>query len=354
MGQRTKTLQSLLSWSPESTHPISLANGTAVHKTNGHPPETKITKSASGSLAKPILAVKHATQTALYTIIKTVKNARDIFQEDASGHSLVGTVLEYIQTDSPSSLPHTAHLPTELQLTTQTLLTTLPSSTHFLLLPPALRSYKPYVDLHSSSSSVPQSQFVQRLDDWFRKSTEHLQTAMQRWFSDLQSVREVWNIRTSMRHWILSSPGLGEQEVGQVKSIIDYVCNERVLAIWKSALDDAEMAFQKQLGVATSSLGEGSNAHRIGKLPTSALKSWPFLIVFCRRVSCRESIPSPATTCRVSSWDCPCGYVFPKIQSRITTPAFRPDIVAGRCSGDSGKLCKITTARSCSCSRDRG
>ncbi len=70
---------------------------------------------------------------------------------------------------SDSALPPTQNaLPAELQLTTQALLMTLPSSTHFMLLPQNLKSYKPYVDLDSSSSRVPPSHLIQKVDDWFK------------------------------------------------------------------------------------------------------------------------------------------------------------------------------------------
>jgi conserved oligomeric Golgi complex subunit 1 len=257
----------MLSWTSESSDYPSPHGASYSRQTNGHVPEKlKLSKSQTGFRRIPIREVKQATQTALDAISRTVKVARSIFQDDSSQRSMIGIVLEYIQSDSPDPSAYSKTLPSELQLTTQTLLMTLPSSTHFLLLPPNLRFYKPYVDLASSSSFVPQAQFAQKLDEWFLKSTKNLQTAVQRWFSDLQSVKEVWNIRSSIWKWISSSSGLGAQETARLKSIFDDVCHKRVIGIWKLALVDAEKAFRDQLSSAASGLREGLNTPHTGML----------------------------------------------------------------------------------------
>jgi len=280
LGQRSKTLHTMLSWTSESSDYPSPHGASYSRQTNGHVPEKlKLGKSQTGFRRIPIREVKQATQTALDAISRTVKVARSIFQDDSSQRSMIGIILEYIQSDSPDPSAYSKTLPSELQLTTQTLLMTLPSSTHFLLLPPNLRFYKPYVDLASSSSFVPQAQFAQKLDEWFLKSTKNLQTAVQRWFSDLQSVKEVWNIRSSIWKWISSSSGLGAQETARLKSIFDDVCHKRVIGIWKLALVDAEKAFRDQLSSAASGLREGLNTPHTDSSPVEFLFQAPPLPV---------------------------------------------------------------------------
>jgi hypothetical protein len=213
----------------------------------------------------PVREVRQAIQSALDVIARTVKTARNIFQEDTSNrHSLIGRVLEYIQSDSHTSAATANDLPAELRLTTPTLLTTLPSSTHFLLLPPNLKSYKPYVDLNSTSSFVSQDFLVQKLDEWFRKSTDNLQNAIERWIADLQSVKEVWSVRSSVRKWIASASGLGDHETFYAKTFFDKACCQQVLAIWKLALARAEKAFREQLESTTSTLAEGQHTKLAG------------------------------------------------------------------------------------------
>ncbi|KAJ7225342.1 Vps51/Vps67 domain-containing protein [Mycena pura] len=250
LSQRTKTFLAVLSRAAEIS-PISPLSPPFLRRTNGHVHE--MSPAPLTSRKASVREVKEALQSALDAIIKTLATSRDIFEEVDSKHSMIRTVLEYIQSDSSSP----SSLPSELQLTTQSLLATLPSSTQFLILPPSLRSYKPYVDLSSSSSLVEQAFFGRILDDWFQTSNQSLQVAVSKWFLDLHTVTEVWTLRSSIRQWIDFSV-LKREEVVVLKTIFDDAARQRVLGIWKLALSDAEDAFQLQLATAAASLREDS------------------------------------------------------------------------------------------------
>lgn len=168
-------------------------------------------------------------------------------------------VLEYIQSDTPNITAATHALPAELLLTTQTLLTALPSSTHFLLLPPNIRSYKPYIDLSSSSTSVPQDGFVQKLDEWFKQASKMLQETVKIWFGKLESVQEVWSIRSWIRKWVATTSRLEQYEEAHLKILLDDLSRQRMVVIWKAVLTDAAIEFQVKLEASISNLMEGSD-----------------------------------------------------------------------------------------------
>jgi len=179
--------------------------------------------------------------------------------------------LEYIQSDIPNDTSATHTLPAELLLTTQTLLTALPSSTHFLLLPPNLRSYKPYVDLSSSSASMPQDRFVQKLDEWFRQASKKLQGTVQSWFCTLESVQEVWSTRSWIRKWVATMSRLEQHEQTYLKSLLDDLSRQRMVVIWKVVLADAASDFQDKLESSVSDLMESSNAKATDSSPVEHL-----------------------------------------------------------------------------------
>ncbi|KAJ7103347.1 hypothetical protein B0H15DRAFT_926631 [Mycena belliarum] len=274
LSQRSKTLQAMLSRTAENS-PISPQSPFIPRRINGHVSEKRPVPPSSRKAS--IRDVREATQAALDALVKTLTTCRCVFEEEESKQSMIGTVLESIQSDSTNS--DARSLPSELQLTTTALLSTLPSSTHFLILPPSLRSYKPYVDLSSSSSLIEQAHFVRVLDEWFQTSNRSLQTATYKWFTELQTVAEVWTLRSSIRQWIDSSV-LRRDETETLKSIFDSAAQQRVLNIWKLALADAEDAFQLRLAAATASLRETPKERRTDASPVEFLFNAPPLPVF--------------------------------------------------------------------------
>ncbi|KAJ7281088.1 hypothetical protein C8J57DRAFT_1057375 [Mycena rebaudengoi] len=241
LNQRSKTLHAMLTCTAENATPISPLSPSLSRRVNGHPPEKRPPPAASGARKTSMREVKEATQAALDALVQTLISARRIYEESKSHQSMIGAVLEYIQSDSTTS----ASQHPELQLTTQALLATLPSSMHFLLLPPSLRSYKPYVDLSSSSSLIAPAHFVHALDAWFQSANASLQGAAAAWFGELHAVAEVWTLRASIRMWIAAA-ALAHGEADALTAIFDAAAQQRVLGIWKLALADAEETSQKQ------------------------------------------------------------------------------------------------------------
>ncbi|KAG6837690.1 hypothetical protein H0H93_004966 [Arthromyces matolae] len=261
LSQRSKTLHNSLSWQYNSN-----SAELSPHKQNGHAVTSGLTNVVSSDFRRrPVREIKEATHTALDAIARTVKAAKGIFEAEESRPSLVRRVLEHIQSDSSSSSDTAQGSPTELYLTTQSLLTTLPSSTHFLLLPPDLRSYKPYVDLDSSSSLVQPLQFTEKLGEWFRKSISNLQKSVTRWFSDLHSVKELWSVRTSTLRW-LPTCGLEKYELSEMTRVFDDLCRHRAVEIWKLRITGSLDSFSQRLDSNLLSLTEGGNSKHKGAM----------------------------------------------------------------------------------------
>lgn len=177
--------------------------------------------------------------------------ARQIF-DGKSGLSLIERHLEFIQSD----LDKNANIPHELQLTTQTLLTNVTSTAHFQLLPRGLQTYKPYVDLTSPSASLRQEYIEEQLNGWFHQSMALLKDAVERWFEELEIVKEVWSVRVVTRKWVNTST-LGEGEKMQVLDMVDQKCRRRIVDIWKSASKTAATTFETCLEVSLRSIGSG-------------------------------------------------------------------------------------------------
>jgi conserved oligomeric Golgi complex subunit 1 len=263
LTQRSKALHTMLSWTPEHIFPGSSGK---QQRNNGHTSEktTNMPDVQQATFRRPsVQEVQHAAHAALEVIFRTLTIARRIFQERVRP-SMISSALEHIQSDFPDSTS-SGSLPVQFQLNTETLLASLPSSGHFLLLPPNLRSYKPYVDPTSSSSCVPQTHFERTLNDWFHKSTVNLQTAVKRWFSDLHSVSEVWRIRSSFLKRINLASDLEEQEPLRLRLVFDDACRERLLGIWKATLRDAGKAFEEQFASIVSALAKGDEIRLTGQ-----------------------------------------------------------------------------------------
>ncbi|KIO08609.1 hypothetical protein M404DRAFT_997535 [Pisolithus tinctorius Marx 270] len=234
LSQRTKTLNALLSKGSE-------VSGKSVH--NGRPADARTTGISTHFHTKD--EVKRSVQSLLAVISDTLNISRKIFAAP-SAKPLATQVLEYIQEDSPSTPAQT--LPVGFLVNTQTIIAMLPSSTYLSLLPPNIKSYKPFVDLSSSSSNLCIETLEEKLGDWFTYSTANLRDAIQRALSSLQSVVGAWRVRLALKKWI-SRCGLNDDEQSVLSRLVDEAAGERIMSIWKSALVRAEGAFVEQLKV---------------------------------------------------------------------------------------------------------
>ena len=193
--------------------------------------------------------LRQSIEACLDIITRTASAARTIFREqETRGKSLVTNVLENMQPDSdPTELNS---LPPGLRLNTQLLLSSLPSSTHFLLLPQTIKSYKPYVDLTSTSSAVLPVVLTKRLQDWFQKSCTEFSQALQAWFSEVDGMKEMWKLRNWVRKWLFEVDGLLEDERSHLHRIVDDACRQQLTSIWTAALRNAKSGFEKELKTA--------------------------------------------------------------------------------------------------------
>jgi conserved oligomeric Golgi complex subunit 1 len=205
--------------------------------------------SRQGSVKKPYAEhkdIRQSVEACLDIITRTIDAARTIFQEhESTGKSLMRSVLENMQPNSDPAVFNS--LPQKLRLSTHLLLSSLPSSSHFLLLPQAIRSYQPYVDLTSTSSMVPPSVLSNRLGDWFRKSCTEFSRALQTWFLKVTGMKEMWKLRSWIRRWLFEASGLLEDEKSHLHHIVDDACRQQLTSIWTDALRNARSGFEKEL-----------------------------------------------------------------------------------------------------------
>jgi len=231
-----------------------VANGHTVNLSNGNAQSSKKSRKAV------IRETRQKLQATLHLVSRTLGTARVVFADSPSGElSMMKQALQHIQAEAPSEL-----LPEELRLTTESLLTGLPSSAHFLLLPSNVRAYKPYVDGSSLSTSIPQGQFQQKQEDYFTKSMNAIRTAMEEWFSSLEKACEVWDVRNSSWNWIVALDGLQVDEKTHIRSVLDDVSQRQVLSVWKSALELAETSFREHLQSALNALDSESDTSLLG------------------------------------------------------------------------------------------
>ncbi len=232
-------MQSILSWKARQRN----SNLTKTTLANEHSPSVLES-----------LSLREVTQNmkkVLSAIAQTIIAAKIVFQDDPSKPSLILRVLQSVQDGSDvHSLAH--RLPDELQVTTRSLLTQLTSSANFQLLPANLRSYKPYIDLNSSSTYLPPVELDRRLQEWFQSSCDQWQNSASLWLQGLQSLKEVWALRNSMRRFMASSD-LKAEELSFIFFQNDSLYHERIIEIWQRVLSEAEAKFRKSLNDQLSS-----------------------------------------------------------------------------------------------------
>ncbi len=244
LAQRTKTLSSLLTRSAStSTNGDAKPNGKGPHR----PRKVAVRET------------KQKAESVLDAISRTVSTARTVFA-DGSTPSLMKLALQFFQapTDSPESLPP------ELQLTTQKLLTSLPSSSHFALLPQGIRTYKPYIDGAAVTTPTLLPQLRDKLESWFKKAVQDAKGAITDWFADLVSVREVWEVRASVLAWLDATEGLETPERSELESVINKACQHQATCIWNRALDVMDSSFRTAVASATKAVESEAGAHSYG------------------------------------------------------------------------------------------
>ena len=306
----------MLTWNPDGGTPI---NNNPSHNPNGNATERK---SQAAVTSVPVREMTQIVKKALNIISQSVCTARSIFQHEASEPSLIGRVLESIQGDSSTLDGSSRRLPDELYLSTESLLANFTSSANFQLLPPTIKSYKPYVDLNSSSSFLAELQISQKVQTWFQQSSNLWQTCAGGWLTGLQTVKEVWTLRSSIRRWITAS-GLSEEERVHLLSTTDSICHERVVRIWWEGLTGAQALFKSRLNSYVSE----------PQLGPSHIFSGNFSIAYpCPRYfSTGFFVPITISTYSPSNYQVSCRYTLPEISVDSKATATRSFSTIRRC-----------------------
>ena len=256
LSQRTRCLANAL------TRPKDrFANGNGIALDPSPIPATSQDQRSKKAIVRD---VRQKLKAVLIIVSRTIGAARTVFVARIDEPPLMRRVLAHIQFPTPSTAEA---LPSEVRLTSQTLLSTLPSSNHFLLLPPAIKSYKPYVDLESLSSHK-EPRFSAGLTEWFENAMGHVQSSITTWLSELTTIRELWELRGWCRKWLDADRGLETSERASIIGLVDLICRQRAIELWKTALSSIEAAFRDRLESALSTLGELAGQESLGELAT--------------------------------------------------------------------------------------
>ena len=245
LTQRARSLQATLTRSPKS-----VPNGPSLN--GGAPPKSK--KAA-------VREVREGLEGVLEAIASTVEVARDVFHNRGDEDpSLMSRVLSFIRVDVT---PTDTSLPSDLQMSTHHLLSTLPSASHFLLLPSSIRLYKPFVDSASATSSLSSMQLAGRLSEWFSKAVAELRSVAKGWFAELRTLKEVWAVRSWFGDW-LGAKKLEDEERRGLAAVVDDIAHDQAVEILRTALRDLQNDFRDELANALSLLRDGSSDALLG------------------------------------------------------------------------------------------
>ncbi|KAI0278117.1 hypothetical protein BGY98DRAFT_1089631 [Russula aff. rugulosa BPL654] len=245
LAQRARSLHTALSQSPKSAPNGSSLNGSV------HPKSKKIV----------VREVREGLEGVFESITSTVGIARDVFRDRGSEDpSLMFRVLSFIQSDVSD---RDSSLPSDLQMSTQHLLSTLPSASHFVLLPTTIRSYRPFVDLASATSSVSTAQLGLQLSEWFSKAVAELRSVAKGWFAELRTLKEVWAVRS----WFRTR---GRREAG-LAELVDDVAHGQAVKILRTALGALQDDFRDELQNTLSQLRDSTSEALVESAPTKFL-----------------------------------------------------------------------------------
>jgi len=252
LAQRARSLHAALSQSPKSAPNGSSLNGSV------HPKSKKVV----------VREVREGLEGVFESITSTVGVARDVFRDRGfEDPSLMFRVLSFIQSDVSD---RDSSLPSDLQMSTQHLLSTLPSASHFVLLPSTIRSYKPFVDLASATSSVSPAQLGLQLSEWFSKAVAELRSVAKVWFAELRTLNEVWAVRSWFSDW-LRSKELEDEERRGLAEVVDDVAHGQAVKILRTALGDLQDDFRDELQNTLSHLRDSTSEALVESTPTKFL-----------------------------------------------------------------------------------
>ncbi|KAL5494903.1 hypothetical protein ACEPAI_365 [Sanghuangporus weigelae] len=213
-------------------------------------------------------------RSVLGCIVGTVGNARAVFGEGPNeSPSMIMLMLASTQSFSPHP---TFSLPQGLRVSSQAVISSLPSASHFQALPADIRTYKPFIDLESQSSRVKEDALNSKLRVWFTKATDHLHESSGPWLSHLQTIKKVWGLRLATIDWLsVSNDLLVPEDTEALSLLMDEVCGNRVQALWKAILERISSSFRECLQSMVLAISEPQEDAHLDLSPAEYLLSAP-------------------------------------------------------------------------------
>ena len=145
-----------------------------------------------------------------------------------------------------SPLPNLGISNTGSPVTAQKVLQAMPSAQILLRhLPSTITAFTPFI------TSSPAPNVAARLNDWRSTSTSSLAEAVPSWLAALQSIQDVWSIRSTL----VTQLGQGDHQ-GQIKAALEHEWADRVKAIWSAKLDSIVDIAEEKLQQGITQLGQ--------------------------------------------------------------------------------------------------
>ncbi|KAG9013087.1 hypothetical protein FRB94_003920 [Tulasnella sp. JGI-2019a] len=201
---------------------------------------------------KVVKRVRQSLRRVVNLLGTTVAAVKEIFA-GSNGAPLIAELLENTTTGSTSRDAAKRDGQSNV-LDTPFLLSTLPSSTLLVrYLPASIQSYAPYIDTDSPSSQLPPVAVASATSSWFTTSLQSLEDRLSTWLQDLDDLRDVWGVWTSLQFGHLPESGKGslelftERERENLLSLVQHACQRRVREVWRDKLADVEGAIVREV-----------------------------------------------------------------------------------------------------------
>lgn len=245
LSQRRKTLSTLFAQ--------NLDTASLPHTTSPKPNARHTVEPGSSKQTDIIHKLRDALLEVLEMIWGSLRVAREVFGSTPEGDpSLIQRSLADIYSD-------------ESTLTTVSLLSTLPSSTHLLTLPPSILSYKPYIDLTSSAVQIDPSMLNSKLSEWFDKAMNNLESHVRTRMAGVRSIHELWNLRRKLLEKLEESKGLKAIEKRKLQDVLDAGIRNRIVEVAQRALHDIEDHLTEHVKKARQDVSEGNKSSQTGR-----------------------------------------------------------------------------------------
>ncbi|KAK4690039.1 conserved oligomeric Golgi complex subunit 1, partial [Tremellales sp. Uapishka_1] len=251
LAQRTKTLRHILSHSPPDTLPSTLQLTVLTKRRNS--------RSSVREAAVERESIKNVLVEATTCLLDTIAITKAIFEKrkrTQGDESVMEELIKAIQEGEAVAVSHP--MPTRqtsnskshqrrasrlasmslsfpqlkssspAPVSTNQVLQSLPSSSILLRhLPNSITSFTPFI-----TPSAPPA-LDDKLNAWQKSSIEITSQSMPSWLKGLNSVKDVWDVRSSLRSL------LGDQGFeNEIKEMLEGEWSDRVRVVWKERLEE--------------------------------------------------------------------------------------------------------------------